>query len=91
MSTDESPLPGDQVRAVHRMRAWENDHKRGRDGVWVEAGQVGLVIQVWPVGRTRSRMRLLVNDRLVMFSCRTLDLPRNWPVVGRQLPLVPAP
>jgi hypothetical protein len=69
------------------MRAWENDQERGANGVWVEAGQVGLVLAVWHVGRKRSRMKLLVNDRIAMFSSATLHLPQNWQVVSRLLPL----
>lgn len=88
MSTLESfPRVGDQVRALHKMRAWETDHERGANGVWAPAGEVGLVLAVWHVGRKRSRMKLLIVDRIAMFSCNTLDLPRNWQVVSRQLPL----
>jgi hypothetical protein len=86
MSTHEfvQPLPGDMVYAVHRMRAWESDHERGADGIWVEPGQYALILQLWKVGRGRSRMRVLTGDRIVVFSCYTQDLPRNWRVVNRQ-------
>jgi hypothetical protein len=88
---EQFPVTGDQVRATHRMRAWENEHERGADGVWVETGQVALVLHVRHVGRTRSRVWLLVNDRIAMFSCRSLDLPRNWRVVSRLSPTSPGP
>ncbi len=85
MPTDDV-FPGDMVRAVHRMRAWESDWERGGDGVWVEPGDVGLVLQVWRVSRGRIRLRLLTNDRIAMFSCYARDLPKNWRVESRQLP-----
>jgi hypothetical protein len=81
-----SPLPGDTVYAVHRMRAWENDHERGVDGVWVEPEQVALVIEVKRVSRGKTRLRVLTNQRVVLFSCYTRDLVQNWRVVSRQLP-----
>jgi len=87
MSTNEmQPLPGDTVYAVHRMRAWESDHERGAEGIWVEPGQQALIIQLWRVGRSRTRLRLLTDDRIALFSCYTRDLPRNWRVINRQTP-----
>lgn len=80
------PLPGDVVHAVHRMRAWENDNERGTEGIWIEAGQTALVLQLWYVGRQRVRVRMLFNDRIAMFSCRSPDLAQNWHVANRQLP-----
>jgi hypothetical protein len=79
------PLPGDVVHAVHRMRAWEDDFKRGTDGAWIEAGQQALVLQLWHVGRQRVRVRMLFNDRIAVFSCLARDLTRNWHVANRQL------
>jgi hypothetical protein len=80
------PLPGDVVHAAHRMRAWESDHERGTEGIWIEHGQTALVLQLWRVGHQRVRVRMLFNDRIAMFSCKALDLPRNWHVANRQLP-----
>ena len=92
MSTPESfPRTGDQVRAAHRMRAWENARERGRDGIWVDEGQVGLVLNVRRIGRKRTRLWLLVNDRIAMFSYKTVHLPRNWPVVARLSPISGCP
>ena len=88
MSTTElTPFPGDTISAVHRMRAWEEDHMRGTEGIWVDPGQVAIVIEVRRVGRGRTRLRVLTDQRIAMFSCYTRDLPRNWRVLNRQLPL----
>lgn len=86
LMNDSLPKTGDLVEARYRMRAWENDHERGTEGIWTEVGDLGMVLAVWGVGRGRIRMKLLINDRIAMFSCHKLDLPRNWPIVNRQSP-----
>jgi len=82
----EQLLPGDMVRAVHRMRAWEDDWTRGSDGIWVMPGQYALILQVWHVGRQRTRLRVLTGDRIATFSSYTRDMLKNWLVVGRTPP-----
>jgi len=75
------------VCAVHRMRAWQDDWERGNEGVWVEPGDLAVILQVWRVGRSRTRLRVLVKERIAMFSCYTRDLDRNWQVKSRELHL----
>ena len=67
------------------MRAWKNDHERGDEGVWVEPGQLALVIEIKLVGSGKTRMRVLTDQRIVMFSCYTHDLVKNWRTINRQV------
>lgn len=71
------PKPGDLVVARRSMRAWVNDRERGLDGLTVDAGDHGLVLQVWLEGR-QCRLRLLVKDRMVLFSHALHCVALNW-------------
>lgn len=62
------PTVGSMLIAHRRMRAWINDYERGDDGLYVKNGDMGLVLETWKSGPGRVRIRLLINDNVVMFS-----------------------
>ena len=71
------PAPGDLVVARRSMRAWINDHERGDSGLCVGPGDRGVVVQVWFEGH-KFRMRVLINDNLVLFSHARHCVALNW-------------
>ena len=76
--------PGDLIAAVHEMRAWENEDKRGFSDVWIRQGERATVVQVWLVGN-QQRVRVFRSNRFMLFSCQSHCVFRNWNIV------VPAP
>lgn len=70
-------LPGDVVVVQHEMRAWVSDTERGNDGDWVRPGDIGFVVETWTVGN-QVRLRVLINDRLAVFSNPPHTVRLNW-------------
>lgn len=70
-------VPGDIVVVQRKMRAWVSDLERGTDGAWVRPGDVGLIVETWSVGN-QVRLRLLISDRLVVFSNPPHTVHLNW-------------
>jgi hypothetical protein len=83
------PVPGDLIVALHTMRAWEDEFERGLMGEHVQAGEQAFVVSTWSVGNQR-RMKLLREDRLLVFSCANHCVCKNWRVV-RAGPRLPTP
>lgn len=73
----ELPKPGDIVIALCSMRSWYFDDERGFDGVVISPREMGIVIQQWSVGG-KLRLRVLVGDQLLLFSCRKYLVRLNW-------------
>lgn len=73
-------VPGDIVAAVHEMRAWETDEKRGWSGHWIQQGDQAMVIQTWFVGNQR-RVKVMCNNRFMLFSCGDHCVFKNWRMV----------
>lgn len=72
-------FPGDLVIATVMMRAWISDDERGDGGTWLHTGDHALVLQVWHVGEQR-RMRVLFNNKLLLFSASDDASLYNWVV-----------
>ena len=70
---------GTLLRAAKRMRAWSNDLERGYDGPWVEVGDIAIVLSTWIEGK-RVRLRVLSNDRIMLFSHVAHTVALNWEV-----------
>ena len=70
------PCPGDLIVARRRLRAWASDQERG-DGITVEEGALGLVLQRWREG-SQLRLRVLINDAIVVFSHHARNVTLNW-------------
>jgi hypothetical protein len=77
MNMSELPTVGSLLVARRPMQAWINDNERGQGGLRVAEGDTGLVLQVWRVN-TRVRIRMLVNDVVVMFSHVQNCVWLNW-------------
>jgi hypothetical protein len=75
------PVPGDLIVARVAMRAWEDDSRRGTNGEVIQAGEQAMVVQTWEVGNQR-RMRVIHDQRLLVFSCAAHVVRRNWKVAG---------
>ena len=71
------PQPGDMVIARCLMGAWGSDAERLPISMWVDKGDIGCVIQSWMEGNS-VRMRLLIKNSLVVFSCKLENLRLNW-------------
>ena len=78
--------PGDIVKALHHMRAWETDLERGRQGYWINEGEVATVIHIWIIG-DNVRIRVLVSNRIAMFSHDRSHVMLNWMVVDKHDPI----
>lgn len=74
------PIPGDLVLALNAMRSWEQDSYRGFRGEMIMAGEQALVLETWTVGNQR-RMRVVRDQRILLFSCAEHAVRRNWRVV----------
>jgi hypothetical protein len=81
------PIPGDLIVALHVMRAWEEEDRRGKDGTIINEGEQALVLASWNVGNKR-RFKLFRNDRILTFSCFEHCVRRNWKV-ARAAPRLP--
>ena len=68
---------GDMIVSLVPMRAWESDERKGEDGMRIPSGQPVLVIDAWTVGK-RLRLRVIYDDRIVVFSCPLRVACRNW-------------
>lgn len=83
MATSMSPSgavnPGDLAVSLVPMRAWEDDNRRGDDGLALAAGQHVLVIDTWLVGK-QLRLRVVYDERVIVFSCPLRVVDRNWKV-----------
>ncbi len=73
----ELPKPGDLVVARRALKAWVNDRERGTDGLTIYAGDRAFVVQTWLEGQ-QFRLRVLLNDRLVLFSHALHCVALNW-------------
>jgi len=78
------PKPGDLVVAQRAMGAWASDEVRLPFSIWANPGDAGCVVQAWMQGN-HVRMRLLMKDKLVVFSCRLANVRLNWQVVEPNL------
>ena len=77
------PIPGDLVIAKNSMRAWETDDVRGKRGSYIDEGNQALVLETWVVGNQR-RLRVLFNNRVLVFVCRDMITYKNWDIVKSQ-------
>lgn len=73
---------GDLVAALVPMRAWEDDSRRGEHGLRLDVGQQALIIDAWLVGK-RLRMRVVYDERVIVFSCALRVVDRNWKVARK--------
>jgi hypothetical protein len=80
-SVQRSLEPGDLIVATHDMRAWETDERRGVSGEWVLKGEQALVINTWHAGN-QIRIRVLRDLRVLLFSCPTHVVYRNWRIAN---------
>ena len=80
--TSRAPFPGDLLVARVPMSSWEEDDYKGSRGEMAQPGDVALVIQTWRVGNS-SRMRVLMNDVVLVFSCNIENFRTNWNVTNR--------
>lgn len=71
------PKPGDLIIARRMLKAWESDDERGGNGLVVNYGDTGVVVQVWRVGN-QVRLRLLIKDVVVVFSHAHHVVWLNW-------------
>lgn len=69
--------PGDVVIALRRMRSWEDETCRGRDGLYVEPGEIAVVLSSWAVGK-QTRIKAVARGRVVLFSCPRHTVALNW-------------
>ena len=74
-------VPGDFVVAVHEMRAWESEDKRGWSDHWIRQGEQATVIGTWLVGN-QLRVRVFRDNRFHLFSCAAHCVFKNWKVVN---------
>lgn len=74
---DATPKVGSMVVARRSLKAWENDRERGKEGLVVAEGDVGLVLQVWREGN-QVRIRLLIKDVIALFSHAHHCVWLNW-------------
>lgn len=83
-------LAGDMVVAVHEMRVWESDDKRGWVDMWIQQGEPVLVVQTWTVGKQR-RVRVFSSrfKRFLLFSCQERRVSKNWRIVCQAPRLLP--
>lgn len=72
-----TPKVGSVVIARRQLKAWENDYERGRNGLIVDQGDAGLVLQVWREGR-QIRIRMLIKGAIVLFSHADHCVWLNW-------------
>jgi len=75
------PIPGDLVVARVDMRSWVSDLERGTSGDWILTGEQAVVLETWEDG-TKRRIRVLRDDRILLFSCPGHVVRRNWKVVA---------
>jgi hypothetical protein len=75
-------LPGDLLVALRPMRAWENDRAKGTSGCPIGAGEQALVLETWTEGHQR-RVRVIRDQRLLLFSCPDHVACRNWRLARR--------
>lgn len=73
-------VPGDLVMALNAMRAWEHGLYRGFMGEMIMAGEQALVLHTWLVGN-QMRVRVMRDQRILMFSCPEHVVRRNWKIV----------
>lgn len=73
----DGPHPGDMLSSLVPMRAWEDDNRRGTRGTCLAAGQHVLVVGKWDVGG-QLRMKVIYDDRVIVFSCSRRVMDRNW-------------
>jgi len=78
--SDLEPIPGDLVMALNAMRAWESEEVRGYVGELIMVGEQALVLATWDVGNQR-RLKVVRDNRVLMFSCAGHTVHRNWKVV----------
>lgn len=80
--------PGDLIVSTHDMRAWETEERRGTSGEWILKGEQALVINTWIAGN-QIRIRVLRDQRVLLFSCPAHVVYRNWRIanVGLGLPV----
>lgn len=69
--------PGDVMLALRRMRSWEDETRRGRDGLNVEPGEIALVLSSWAIGK-QTRIRAVVDGRIMLLSCPRHTVALNW-------------
>ncbi len=82
-----TPVPGDLVMARVCMRAWESEERKGLNGAYIDRGEQALIITTWSVGN-QLRIKLLRDQRLLVFSCAEHCVRKNWKVV-RPAPRLP--
>jgi hypothetical protein len=75
-------MPGDMVVALRPTRGWESELSRGTDGMIVNVGSGGLVLETWPEGG-RLRLRLLLAGRIIVVSCKAHNVLKNWTIAAR--------
>ena len=64
------------------MRAWDNESCRGTAGALILPGQQALLLETWLEGNQR-RLRLVREQRIVLFSCPDHVVGRNWKLTCR--------
>lgn len=77
---DSLPIPGMMIVARRLLKAWESDVQRGENGLVVNDGDVGLVLQVWREGG-QVRIRVLIKDTVALFSHARHVVWLNWAFV----------
>ncbi len=83
------PCPGDMIQAKKCMFAWENPRRRGY-GKQINKDQTVMVCAVWMVG-AHCRILTIFEGRLSLFSCRVINVMKNWQVlVGQPMIATPA-
>jgi len=83
------PVVGRSLMATRSLRAWVSDVEKGQTGLHVNVGDVGLVLEVWTVGR-HVRIRMLTKGVIAMFSHVSDAVWINWlDLVGDSQPSDP--
>lgn len=78
------PIAGDLIVALNPMRAWEEDRRKGHNGLHIQKGEQALVLATWTEGN-QLRIRVVRDNRIILFSCPEHAVRKNWKVA------VPAP
>ena len=79
-------LPGDLLVALRPMRAWEDDRAKGTHGCPIRPGEQALVLESWLEGAQR-RVRVIRDQRLLLFSCPDHAVAKNWGLARRSQPI----
>lgn len=74
---------GDLLVSRRALKAWENDKERGTDGLLIDAGEIGIILQSW-TEINQIRVRLLIKNKIALFSHKNYCIWLNWSRVQQE-------